>query len=117
MLAGRDVEVEGRLAVDERQRQRGAEADVLQREDADCDRRQADRESRADPGRRDVEARTVAEEIGRDRLQGSSTNCRSPANSTGTAESSCTLTSGFCSLFAVKLKRTKLTKTDLRTPT
>ena len=44
----RDVEVERRPAVEERQRERGAEADVLEREHADRHRRQREREARAD---------------------------------------------------------------------
>ena len=63
-----DVEVERRPAVEEGQRQRGAQADVLQREHADRDRRQREREAGPDAGGRQVEARALAEQVGRDDL-------------------------------------------------
>src|ERR1043165_4937035 len=47
----RDVEVENRFAVEERQCQCGAEADILECENTDCERRQRDRETRPDASR------------------------------------------------------------------
>ena len=51
MRALGDVEVERRPAVEERQRERGAEADVLEREHADGDRRQRERKAGANARR------------------------------------------------------------------
>ena len=115
VVASGDVEVDNRLPVGEGQRQRGAEGDVLQREDPDLERRQPEPEAGADAGGLAIRSRLgpSPKTPGGIAFLMSLTNLRSPSNLIGSA-ASCTSTDGFWPLAAVKEKEVKLTVTELR---